>query len=85
MLESDAPDRAIEAACQRAGVEFHSVTERFRRACNSRTLYFEFDGHFNPEGQALFGRAVAEFLLQKGDLEARGTHHKPRAKPTAKK
>lgn len=66
MLEGDAPDEVIRSACEKAKLPFHSVTDRFRKACTRRTLYYEFDGHFNPEGQALFAEAVCEFLLQRG-------------------
>lgn len=66
MLASDAPDEAIRRACLKAGVQFHSVTHRFREACRRQTLYYEFDSHFNPAGQALFAEAVADVLAAGG-------------------
>jgi hypothetical protein len=64
VLHSDAPDEAIRATCRAAGLEFHCFTDRFRDECKNRNLFFEFDGHFNAEGYALYGEEVCKFLLE---------------------
>jgi lysophospholipase L1-like esterase len=61
-LQSDAPDEVIRSAAKEAGVEFQTFLSRFREAAKSRDLYFEFDGHFNAEGHALFAEQVAGML-----------------------
>jgi hypothetical protein len=67
VLRSDAPDDAIRQACKQAGVRFLSVTERFRAEAKQRDLYFEYDGHFNPEGHAVFAKLVAEHFNDPGE------------------
>ena len=62
MLTSDAPDAVVREACRNAGVEFHAVTSRFRKASKEQTLFFKYDGHFNPRGHALYGEMVSEVL-----------------------
>jgi len=61
-LHSDAPDEVIRSACRTAGLGFHSFTSRFREAGADRQLYFEFDGHFNRDGHALFAEQVGALL-----------------------
>jgi lysophospholipase L1-like esterase len=61
-LRSTAPDDTIRSACKQAGVGFHSCTANFRKVGAARELYFEYDGHFNPAGHALFAEQVAEFV-----------------------
>lgn len=62
MLTSTAPDDAIHFACYRAGLQFYSVTDGFRRAVKGRHLYFEFDGHFNREGSLLFSDLLVPLI-----------------------
>ncbi|HEX8776454.1 MAG TPA: GDSL-type esterase/lipase family protein [Pyrinomonadaceae bacterium] len=64
MAESDSPDRAIEAACRMAGVQFINVTEEFRKAANGTHLFYEMDGHFNPAGHRVFAELFTPRLLQ---------------------
>ena len=59
MLSSDATDEAVAEACRRAGLPFHNVTARFRRASADLDLFFELDGHFNAAGNRLFGESLA--------------------------
>jgi lysophospholipase L1-like esterase len=65
-LRSHAPDEVIRSAAKAAGVEFRTFLSRFREVGAGRDLYFEFDGHFNAEGHALFAEQVVE-LLQAGE------------------
>jgi len=65
---SDAPDEAIRATCRTAGIEFHCFTERFRQESKDRNLFFEFDGHFNAAGYALYGEEVCNLLLDQNLL-----------------
>lgn len=62
MLTGTAPDDAIRLACDRAGLQFDSVTDEFRREVKGRHLYFEFDGHFNREGSVLFSKLLAPLI-----------------------
>lgn len=64
MAESDAADRAIEAACQKAGVKFHAVTNEFRQVANTTHLFYEMDGHLNPAGHQVFANLLAPLLGQ---------------------
>jgi lysophospholipase L1-like esterase len=72
-LHSDAPDEVIRSACEAAGVVFHAFTSRFRETGADRKLYFEFDGHFNPDGHALFAEQVAALLEKEQSSRARST------------
>jgi len=73
VVRSDAPDEAIRANCRTAGVEFHCFTERFREECKRRNLFFEFDGHLNAEGYALYGEEVCKLLLEQKLLPMDGS------------
>ena len=70
---SDAPDEAIHATCRTAGIEFHCFTERFREESKDRNLFFEFDGHFNAAGYALYGEEVFKLLLEQKLLPTDGS------------
>jgi lysophospholipase L1-like esterase len=58
MLETNAPDEAINTASGLAGVAFHAFTGEFRRAASEKSLFFDLDGHFNPAGHQLFAEAL---------------------------
>ena len=62
LLDSGAPDRGLEMACQRAGLPFLVVTEAFKDRRNDPGLYFELDGHLTPAGHKLLAEAVAPIL-----------------------
>ncbi len=64
MADSDSPDRAIEGACRIAGVKFISVTGEFRKAANAAHLFYEMDGHFNPESHRVFAELLTPRLLE---------------------
>jgi len=68
MLDADGPDRAIQIACRQAGAPCFTCTDEFRRAALSEKLYYELDGHFTPEGQARFGRFVADVARRSANL-----------------
>ena len=53
MLESDVPDRAIQAAATKAGLPFFMLTAAFRNNADS-ALFFPLDGHFNASGYQFF-------------------------------
>ena len=65
VLDDDRPDGPIQAACEQAGVTFHSVMSQVRQAAEGEGLFFELDDHFNPRGQAVYGEAVADLILQR--------------------
>ena len=55
-------DEAVRMAAARAGVEFLGVTDRFREASKTRSLFFEFDGHYNREGHRFFAACIEAFI-----------------------
>jgi len=73
MLQSNAPDRAVEKAARGAGVSaFFSVTDEFRKHQNTKGLYFELDRHMTPAGNALYAALVSPFLAEElRSLDAR--------------
>jgi len=81
---SDAPDEAIRATCRTAGIEFHCFTERFREESKDRNLFFEFDGHFNAAGYALYGEEVCNLLLEQKLLPMDGSAPRTNAPPSGK-
>jgi lysophospholipase L1-like esterase len=62
MLKSDALDRGVEIACQRAGIPFLTVTEGFREKADESGLFFELDGHFSTAGHARYAELLAPEL-----------------------
>lgn len=62
MLETSAADEAIRLACESAETPFFSVTGEFRKIARNRNLYFEFDDHFNREGQLCYADLVAPIV-----------------------
>ncbi len=64
MAESDSADKAIEMACQSAGVNFIEVTNEFRQAANATPLYYEMDGHLNSTGHRVFAHLLTPQLAQ---------------------
>jgi len=63
MLISTAPDDAIRLASDKAGLKFRSVTKIFRQRAQTRDdPYFEFDGHFNRDGHALFSELLVPII-----------------------
>jgi hypothetical protein len=63
MLTGTAPDDAIRLACGKAGLPFYSVTDGFRREVKGRHLFFDFDGHFNREGNVLFFELLLPLIV----------------------
>lgn len=62
LIASDAPDRAIAAACAQAKVPFLQVTQAFKERKEDASLYFELDGHLSPAGHALYAESMAPQL-----------------------
>jgi hypothetical protein len=62
VLNSTAPDDAIKSAADAAGVRFESVFAGMRSAGGNRNLYYELDGHFNPDGNKVFADLLAPVL-----------------------
>jgi lysophospholipase L1-like esterase len=53
-LTTETPDLAVAEACRMAGLDFHSVTEDFRKHKTDPRLYYPLDGHFTSQGHQLF-------------------------------
>ncbi len=64
-LRTQAPDQAIQNACQKGGVPFLSVTQHMRRYAEKDVLYFLHDAHFSPLGHQRFAEALLRDLPQK--------------------
>lgn len=68
MVDSDAPDKAVQMAAEQAALPCLSVAEAFKQHRAEPGLYFEFDGHLTPKGHALFAESIApqvEALVRK--------------------
>ena len=61
--DSSAPDDTIATAAANAGLPFVSVTAPFQELSTGERVFYEFDGHFTPEGHALYAQLLAERLL----------------------
>lgn len=59
MLTLDNADTAIARAASEANVEFFSVLHPFRTEAQGQSLYYKFDGHFNPDGHRIFAQLIA--------------------------
>lgn len=57
-LTSTAPDDLIRGAAERAGLPSVSFTSAFRDEGQRRPLYYEWDGHFNEAGHALYAELL---------------------------
>ena len=45
---------------------FHrEVTERFRQESKQRDLFYEFDAHYNADGQRFFAESIASSVGEK--------------------
>jgi hypothetical protein len=60
----DKPDKRIERLCQEHDIPFLALEPLFRiETVKGRRLHFPINGHWNPEGNDLAGKLMAEFLL----------------------
>ncbi len=59
---TDVPDEAAKAACSRAAMPFLSVTDAFRARAHGQRCFYEFDGHYDSNGHALFTELIAPKL-----------------------
>jgi len=64
MLATNAPDEAVQQACQEVGIAFYCVTDQFREHVDEPGLYFEFDRHFTPAGNALYADLVTPLVAK---------------------
>jgi lysophospholipase L1-like esterase len=62
MVDSGAPERAVQMAAERAGLPFLSVASAFKQHRDDPGLYFEFDGHMTAKGHALFAESIAPLV-----------------------
>lgn len=68
MLTSDAPDKVIQMACEKAGVLCFTVSEAFRQRKQEPDLFFTLDGHLTAKGHQLLAETLAP-KLQKWLIE----------------
>lgn len=71
----DQPDRRLAAFCAKHGIPFLALEPVFREATRAGgSFHWKYDGHWNPSGNDLAARRIAEFLLGPGvGLAARGS------------
>ena len=64
----DKPDKRIERLCGENDIPFLALEPLFRIETEKGSrLHFPINGHWNPEGNDLAGRLMAEFLLELED------------------
>ena len=69
-----ATDKRIKQLCDENDIPFLALEPLFRiETEKGRRLHFPINGHWNPEGNDLAGRLMAEFLL--GFERVRETEH----------
>jgi len=62
LLQSHSSETAVREAAQAAGLDFYSPLEEFRQAAIGSSLYYEYDGHFNPAGAELYARYMTSLI-----------------------
>ena len=63
MLETQAPEQAVADACARAGIKsYRSVTGEYRKNLDATGLWYEFDRHMTPAGNALYAERVTPII-----------------------
>jgi lysophospholipase L1-like esterase len=74
MVTSNAAGEAVGAACAGAGLRMLDLTEAFRARASDAPLFFELDGHLNPQGHEVFARLLTpalESYLSKSGADSR--------------
>jgi lysophospholipase L1-like esterase len=74
MVTGNAAGEAIGAACASAGLRMFDLTEAFRVQAGGAPLFFELDGHLNPQGQEVFARLLTpalESYMSESGIESR--------------
>lgn len=64
MLDTTVPDDLLQRICSQAQVSCISVTEPFRAQARISPLYYQYDGHFNARGHAVFAGLLARALQE---------------------
>ncbi len=62
MLTSEAPDKVIQMACEKAGMPCFTVSEAFRERRQEPDLFFTLDGHLTAKGHQLLAETLAPKL-----------------------
>ena len=62
MITSSSPDDVIRSICDENGIAFFAVTNEFRSKAMAQPLFFEFDNHFNAQGQKVFADLLLPFF-----------------------
>jgi hypothetical protein len=61
----DGPNRELKEFCGEEGIPFLSLEPLFRQHLrdHGERLHWRYDGHWNPRGNDLAARYIAEFIL----------------------
>ncbi|HOL20031.1 MAG TPA: hypothetical protein PK813_07295 [Candidatus Hydrogenedens sp.] len=62
MLTSDAPDKVIQIACEKANVPCFTVSDAFRQRQQDPNLFFTLDGHLTADGHMLLAETLTPKL-----------------------
>jgi hypothetical protein len=63
-LTTTTMDDAVRRSASTAAVAFVTVTRQFREESTQRNLFFQFDGHYNKDGQRFFASCIEPFVSQ---------------------
>jgi hypothetical protein len=63
VFDAQAPNARIAAYCRQRGIPCVDMLPALRTANRSARIYFPFDRHFTPEGNACAARVIADYLL----------------------
>jgi len=64
-VDLDLPQRHLAGQLEEAGIPYLDLLPLFREHTREQRLYWPNDSHWNPEGNALAGQAIAEYLASR--------------------
>lgn len=76
MVTGNAASEAVGAACASAGLRMLDLTEAFRARAGDRPLFFELDGHLNPQGHEVLARLLTPELESYLSESGIGSRHR---------
>lgn len=63
MLTGNNADTAVSIACQKADIQFISITDALRGCAKKEDLFFTYDDHFNTQGNAAYAALIAPEII----------------------
>jgi hypothetical protein len=68
----DKPQRILAEYFDSQGMNYLDLLPIMRQEAHSKPLYYALDQHWNERGNALAGRAIAGFLVERGLVTGQG-------------